>query len=304
MLHKLVSMRFGRVVTSFALALAVTAPMAVSAPAQSLEANEAKTRINIAGRERMLIQRVVKSACFASLGIERARYRAALVDAEAQFEHALLALQNGDPALGLRAESAPEILAQLEEISMEWSRVSSLADDAISPRGISVEGLESLDALGLDLLATANSVVEDISRSYGQQLDDLPLIVSITIDVAGRQRMLSQKIANEFCMIDAGVAPAAHRASLSESIRVFNATLTGLQSGLPGMLIPAPNYDIRQKLREVARLWQPVEVVLLAVANGQEITDDDRAAVVNNMDAVLYAMNEAVGMYEYVNVAP
>lgn len=304
MVNKFVLTRLRRLAVSLALALSVTAPMAVPVSAQSLGANEAKTRINIAGRERMLIQRVVESACFATLGVERTRHRAALVEAEAQFEHALLALQNGDSDLGLSAESTPDLRASFEVISMEWSRVSSLADVAISPRGISVEGLESLDALGLDLLGKTNSAVQDITQTYGQNLDDLPLIVSISIDVAGRQRMLSQKMANEFCMIDAGVAPVAHRERLNASIRVFNATLAGLQSGLPGMVIPAPNYDIRRKLHEVVQLWQPVEAVLLSVANGTDITDEDRAIIVNNMDAVLYAMNDAVGMYEYVNAAP
>jgi len=40
------------------------------------------------------------------------------------------------------------------------------------------------------------------------------------------------------------------------------------------------------------------------VADGAEITDADRAAVVDHMEAVLKAMNEAVGMYEYVNAVP
>lgn len=111
-------------------------------------------------------------------------------------------------------------------------------------------------------------------------------------------------MAKEFCLIDAGVNRDENRARLAQSIQVFNATLSGLQSGLPGMVISAPNYDIRQKLRETARFWAPVNTALQAVADGAEITDEDRAVVVNNMEAVLVAMNEAVGMYEYVNAVP
>ncbi len=278
--------------------------MVVPAHAQSIDAIEAKTRINIAGRERMLIQRMVKSACFSSLGIERTAYRAEMVETGNLFEQSLLALQNGDPALGLRRETTPEILAELEVISLEWGNVASLGDVAISPAGISIEDLYSLDALGLDLLAKANAAVQTISQTYVEQLDELPLIVSVSLDIAGRQRMLSQKMAKEFCLIDAGVTPTENRAKLAETISVFNATLAGLQNGLPGMVIPAPNYDIRQKLHEVARLWAPMDTVLQAVADGGEITDEDRKAVVENMEAVLTAMNEAVGMYEYVNAVP
>jgi len=296
--------RLGHAALSLVLTLSLNAPMAVPAYAQSLSANEAKTRVNIAGRERMLIQSVVKAACFSSQGIERTAYRAEMVVAEALFETSLLALQNGDPALGLSPETAPEILAQLEVITMEWDGVASLANVAISPTGITTEGLYSLDILGLNLLAKANSAVQNISQTYVEQLDELPLIVSVSLDIAGRQRMLSQKMAKEFCLIDAGVTPADNRANLVESISVFNATLAGLQNGLPGMVIPAPNYDIRQKLLEVARLWAPVDAVLQAVADGGQITDEDRRAVVENMEAVLTAMNEAVGMYEYVNAVP
>jgi len=298
------SKRVSRVTMSLALAFSVNVTMVMPAHAQSINASEAKTRINIAGRERMLIQRVVKSACFSSLGIERAAYRAELVETEDLFEQSLLALQNGDPALGLRPENAPGILAELEVVSMEWGKVASLADVAVSPRGISIEGLYSLDALGLDLLAKANAAVQTISQTYVEQLDELPLIVSVSLDIAGRQRMLSQKMAKEFCLIDAGVTPADNRANLAETISVFNATLAGLQNGLPGMVIPAPNYDIRQKLLEVEHLWAPVDAVLQAVADGGQITDADRKAVVENMEAVLAAMNEAVGMYEYINAVP
>ena len=298
------SKRLSRFAMSFALAFIVSAPVALPSNAQSLSANEAKARVNIAGRERMLIERVVKSACFSSLGIERTQYRAQLVAAEDLFTRSLHALQSGDSEMGLGAENSADLKAQLEVISLEWDEVSGLADLAVSPGGISLEGLQSLDAFGENLLEATNNTVQNISQTYGQQLNDLPLIVSISIDIAGRQRMLTQKMAKEFCLIDAGVEAADNRGNLANTIRLFNTTLSGLQSGLPGMVIPAPNYDIRQKLREVASLWAPIDTVLQAVAEGGEITDEDRAAVVNNMEAVLKAMNEAVGMYEYVNAVP
>lgn len=293
------SKRLSRTIAYTALALSINIP--IGAQAQSLNADEAKTRLNIAGRQRMLIQRVVKSACFSSLGIERMMYRSAMADSQNLFVASLNALQNGDTELGLSQEVSATLLESLAEISTDWSSLSTLADSAISPEGISTDALANLDVVGLDLLAGANTVVQDVLQVYGEQLDDLPLVLSISIDVAGRQRMLSQKMAKEFCLIDAGVAPLENQSNLAESISIFTATLAGLQNGLPGMVIPAPNYDIRQKLREVASLWMPIEGVLQAVADGGEITDSDRAAVVNNMDAVLKAMNEAVEMYEYIN---
>ena len=127
------SKRVSRVAMSLALAFSVNAPIAEPAHAQSVIAIEAKIRINIAGRERMLIQRAVKSACFSSLGIERTAYRAEMVETEKLFEQSLLALRNGDPALGLSQETTPEILAELEVVSMDKDKVASLADTAISP---------------------------------------------------------------------------------------------------------------------------------------------------------------------------
>lgn len=304
MLRYLKSDRVIHSALGLALAFSVNAALVVPAYAQSLSANEAKTRINIAGRERMLIQRVVKSACFSTMGIEREVYRGEMLEAQNMFEHSLLALQHGDPALGLSPEKSPEILAQLEAIAMAWDGVAGLASVAASPEGITADGLYSLDAHGLSLLASTDATVQNISQTYVEELEELPLIVSVSIDIAGRQRMLSQKMAKEFCLIDAGVAPVENRANLTESIKVFNATLAGLQNGLPGMVIPAPNYDIRQKLNEVARLWVPIDTALQAVADGGEIADEERKAVVENMEAVLAAMNEAVGMYEYVNAAP
>ena len=293
-----------RLIVSFAMVLTAGALTIGPSSAQSLTANEAKIRVNIAGRERMLIQRVVKTACFSSLGIERSRNREELVAAQDLFVQSLEALQAGNPVVGLSPETSDDLLADFAAIEAEWIEVTGLAGAAISPTGISTDDLRSLDMVGLDLLEKGNAVVQQVSQTYGQQLEDLPLILSISIDVAGRQRMLSQKMAKEFCLIDAGVDGDENRVRLAASIQVFNATLSGLQNGLSGMVIAAPNYDIRQKLREVASLWAPIDVVLQSVADGAEITDEDRAAVVNNMDAVLEAMNEAVGMYEYVNAVP
>lgn len=180
-----------RLVASFAMVLMAVTLSTGASFAQSVTANEAKTRVNIAGRERMLIQRVVKSACFSSLGIERSRNREELVAAQDLFAQSLDALQVGNPAVGLGPESSEELLADFAAIEAGWSEVASLAGAAISPMGISLEGLHSLDVVGLDLLEKQNAVVQKITQIYGQHLDDLPLILSISIDVAGRQRMLS-----------------------------------------------------------------------------------------------------------------
>ncbi|MCF6271965.1 MAG: type IV pili methyl-accepting chemotaxis transducer N-terminal domain-containing protein [Rhodobacteraceae bacterium] len=248
----------------------------------------------------MLSQRIVKSACLASLGIERDRNRAVLADSLQRFQKSILALQSGDPAIGLSPEQNPEILARLNGISTAWPDFFNIANISLSPAGLTPASLQDFDVRGLSMLAGMNDTVQLIARTYGSQIEELPLILSISIDLAGRQRMLTQKMVKEFCLIDAGVEVEANRENLAASLALFNNTLEGLFNGIPGILVEAPNYDIRKKLREVSELWQPMNTVLQAVASGTQITDYERGLMVDNVDEILSSMNEAVGMYEFV----
>ncbi len=268
------------------------------ANAQSSEVIEATQKVNIAGRQRMLSQRITMIACFMQTGGYSEQLPQMLATAFDLFDRSQNALRNGDAELGLAAETLNSVLAELNLVDTSFDAFAPLMTEIIETGTINNENLASLDMLGLAYLEVQNKYVNRVATDYSEVLEDLPLIHSISIDVAGRQRMLSQKAAKEFCLIDAGINPEANRENLADTVRIFTNTLNALTEGFPGLVMPPPSPSISAKLQEVKTAWLVPSAILNQIANGAEVTQTDRAIVEAQIENVLTLMDEAVGMYD------
>ncbi len=293
-------------VSSLTMAAIAVAQLGFVAPAfaQSDEAIEAARRVNISGRQRMLSQRISKAACFLNIGAETVGAPNQLADAVALFETSLQALRRGDDSLGLGPEQSPLIREALLGVAGDWDVFSGHLQMALESGNVARPTLAVIDESGLQLLADMNRTVNKTASIYGDALPDMPLILSLTIDLAGRQRMFTQKAAKEFCLIDAGVDVEENRTRLAKTTQLFTLTLGALQTGMPGMVMAAPNDEIRAQLAVISAAWAGPKAALDSAAAGNPITDAQRNAIVNDMEQVLALMNEAVGMYEEAIPAP
>lgn len=285
---------------AFAVLLSTLAPLSGPAFAQSDLADEAKRKVNIAGRQRMLSQRMSKAACFILTGVDSEGHQGMLSDAYNQFVAAQDTLRFGNANIGLNAEDKPTVLISFGLVDEAWIKYAPAVEAVIAEGTTDAAQMATLNVLGLEVLGIMNSTVGDMASAYGADLEDLPMILAITIDLAGRQRMFTQKISKEFCLIDAGIDVAENTAKLAETLNFFNLTLTSLIEGFPGAIVPAPNAEILEKLGEVQSLWVEPGAILAAVAGGAPITAEARLVIAKDVELVLAAMNEAVGMYETV----
>lgn len=290
----------GRHATYLAMAALAVAQVSFVTPvfAQPSEAIEAARRVNISGRQRMLSQRISKAACFLHIGAQTVGKENQLAEAIVQFETSLQALQRGNVVLALGPEQSVDIRDALLVVADDWAAFSEYLQPALSTGVVARATLAELDSSGLALLADMNRAVNKTASYYGDSLPDMPLILSLTIDLAGRQRMLTQKAAKEFCLIEAGVEVAQNRERLAETSQIFSLTLGALQSGMASMVMAAPNDEIRAQLLAVADAWTAPKAALEAAARGEAPTETQRADVVDGLERVLALMNEAVGMYE------
>lgn len=266
--------------------------------ANSAEVAEASLRVNIAGRQRMLSQRMSKAACFAYIGVDAGAHNAMLNGAVTLFKLSHKALIYGDADTGLGAEKIPAAIEALALVDTRWDKFFEQIWIITSAKKKTRDQIAALDGVGLLLLRDMNDAVHIIASGYGNLLDDLPLIQSITIDVAGRQRMLTQKAAKEFCLIDAGIDIEANRAKLAETIALFSNTLEALINGMPGMVITPPNDAVLAKLREVEAEWSAPYAVLSDISGGSQACCGQGHEIGVQMEMVLILMNQAVKMYE------
>ncbi|WP_316014702.1 type IV pili methyl-accepting chemotaxis transducer N-terminal domain-containing protein [Roseobacter sp. HKCCA0434] len=295
-------MRLAATLTAI-IALATAAAAQGEAPAADPVTVEVATlRVNIAGRQRMLSQRMTKAACLGAV-LGDATYADQRNAAYELFGHSDLALREGSEDLGLPAERYNVVLGALREIDAEWAayrRALASIEEVDAPS----MALLDLDAMSLELLRDMNAAVNTTARAYGSAGPQLPLALTITVDVAGRQRMLTQKAVKEACLMRVASDPQVQAQSLATTMSIFEASLAALQQGFPDAgVLPEPNEAIADQLALVAELYTPMQDLLLRARGGEVLSDTDLAELSALSEPVLIEMNRAVGMYEDVDPA-
>ena len=258
--------------------------------------SDALQRINVAGKQRMLSQRIARAACFDAIGVAEDRHLEMRLAAMVEFDRARQALRLGDESFGLVKETVPEVLDLFDALDAEWPgfhRITDLGADHVWTS----EDFATLLAQARKILSVSNQAVSVLETEYVDQLD-VPELTRL-VNVAGRQRMLTQKATLEFCLVVSGLGAAGVADDLRATVVLFDRSLAGLRVGNDDLgLIGAPSVEIEYQLELVAELWAPVRAVLLSGADGSDVSGEDLVELVGAIDVVLREANEAVTLYE------
>ncbi|WP_407925434.1 methyl-accepting chemotaxis protein [Geothermobacter ehrlichii] len=125
--------------------------------------------INIAGRQRMLSQKMTKEALTILAGLNVSSTRAALKQTRELFDTSLKTLIEGDRTLNLPATDNPEILAQLNRVNAIWKTFSPHVQTVIDSQDpVAIQSaIKTIIATNLTLLREMNKAVilyEQVSR--------------------------------------------------------------------------------------------------------------------------------------------
>ncbi len=274
---------------------------ATSSFALDAQAEAATRKVNLAGRQRMLSQRMSMAACYMTINVEHDKHLGILREAYEEFVKVHHGLLHGDEEIGLEAEGYRHVVDALNVVDGEWMEYQEILEGFISIQLMSRNAFHNMNVDGLSVLNEMNIAVSQITTSYSADLELLPEILALSIDFAGRQRMLTQKMSKEYCLIQAGIDVDENMENLNQSQAQFNATLNALIDGVPHVIVAAPTPEIRAQLEEVRVLWEHPHNALASAAAGNEIQLHESDVIVHEMDAVLHAMNDAVKMYESVH---
>ncbi len=266
--------------------------------AQFVEDSGASARVDLAGKLRMLSQRVTATACYVRAGVDTASTLPALIGATDEFEAILNALQNGDPERGIfGAEERRRTLVGLQKLHDDyWAgfaeharRVSAGAGDATDVAEMATQSQP--------LLEFAMRMVSEISAQYS---DPTVLLQAdaMLIDIAGRQRMLSQRISKNACLLGTGLGTEATMAELAATVSVFDTSLHALYHGMTDAGVkPPPTEEIAAALGNVVERWNALQPVLASVSWDGSVNSDIMAMVYAETTALTGEMNAIVGLY-------
>lgn len=216
-------------ITHLRSGLLAVATVGLALPAMAASANLGAA-IDVAGRQRMLTQRVVKAYCQLGLGVTPEASRAQLDGAVRRFDQQLAELARDLPNAEARQAHAG--------LRQQWQALRRRATGEVSR-----DGARQLAALSEDVLRQADQLVTALQDASGTPQARL-------VNLSGRQRMLSQRLAKLYMLQAYGVDTPAQREELDAARREFETALTALRAA------PQNTTAIHLELDAVALQWE------------------------------------------------
>lgn len=240
----------------------------VSAHAEITSLNEA---INKAGRQRMLSQRMAKAWLAKGQGITPVRAEKIMLDSMALFDRQVIELKAYAPS--------PEIKATYAALEPIWSHYKT-ALIGQSPAIASAAGLLALDS---QVLKLAHQGTVQLEKYSGRPIATL-------VNMAGRQRMLSQRTAKFYLSLNWGAEAPNASQDLSTAREEFAIALQTLTRA------PETTAAIRQELGLAQQQWVFFDN---ALSMRKEKSGANRRArdVFSTSEHILDIMDKVTGMY-------
>jgi len=256
------------------------------------EDNVLKKSINLSGKERMLTQNMAKLALQSALNIQTDKSREALKKVADLYGKTLNGFKSGDSDLGLKPTTNKKVKEQIIVVEKAWKPFYEAINKIVDGKDKDKKALDYIIANNENLLKLSNNLVEayESSNSSVNYLEKVRLHV---VNIAGRQRMLTQKMTKEKLLLLKG--EKAYSSKLAKTIKLFNTSLTILIKGDKSENITKPtNENIVKQLKIVSKLWEELKPLYEKKKNSSK----ELATIIAKNETLLKEMNTMVKMAE------
>lgn len=246
-------------------ALAATQP-----PAQATNTLE---MINQAGRQRMLSQRIAKLYAQQVRGIRDAEARNLLGESMRLFDTQLLTLREF-----VSTKNTPALVDTYHQLSEHWLDYKQVAG---TPANLG--GLKKIAILNEQVLSLAHQGTVQLEALHGGSLGKL-------VNIAGRQRMLSQRMSKFYFFIANGIDIPDMRQGLDSARKDFLAAMQTLK------MAPENNKVTESWIQLADMQWMFFNDALRADAKSRERTYLETNVAVTS-ENILQVMDKLTGLY-------
>ena len=250
----------------------------------------------LAGRQLLLIERMTNSALLAALGIDASPRLKSIHWSRNRFDRTQRELREGDPHIGLRPTTKPEILAKLDRADQRWQQYDSIFGEIVTSAGVSKAQISALTARHAETTDALSEMVD----SYKYYVNDgaYHSIMSSAINSTGQLRAGTQLVLRGLLLAVYRDYAMQEREQLAQLTRDFDRTMNGLIHGDTELrLLPAATAEIRAELMKVHKMWREVQPIVESAAAGQAVTKDQIATVARHANDMAVPLTMALIMF-------
>lgn len=240
------------------------------ASAQIVNLNDA---INKAGRQRMLSQRLAKSYLQIGQSIDLERSRNVLDTSLALFDRQLVELKAFAPS--------PENKTTLGELEKVWLRYK----EVLVGRAPNAKDAALVISTSDEVLTLAHTVTVQLEKAS-------PTAAGRLVNLSGRQRMLSQRMAKFYQAINWNISPADAKGKLETARKEFVEAL-GVLSGVQNNTV-----QIKSELELARQQWIFFENALVTRNDSDAMKRQLATNVATTSERILETMDRITGFYE------
>lgn len=273
--------------------------MPVHVSAQDVEVSPASVadRINLAGRQRMLAERMASQFCYARSQVDTFDSLDDLKTAAELFHSAHTGFKRGDNDANLFAEENPSLLKAWSQVNLLWVPLKGLYEQILEGEFVTEEDYSLAMGLTSEVRTRANDMVARERSVYAEELAGDGFGNALLIDLYGRQRMLSQKLSKEVCLAAGGFELDQTLPELAATLKLFERSLGAFLEGLPVAGVPKPpSEEIAAQLARANDEWSKISYVPQTIASGGSLGISDLSLFRNGASIFLIEMNKAVSM--------
>ena len=222
--------------------------------------------IDIAGKQRMLSQRIAKDYLYAGKKVAPAK-------ANKQLKASLSELQSAHQTL-VKSINDPDIANLLAFVEMSTEDFESTAKEDFT-----IDNAQLVIDLSESMLEGSQYVVDSLKET-------VKIKESKIVGQSGKQRMLSQRIAKYYIAYQAGIKDKNTVDQMKAAVATFSESHAALMAN------SANTPEINKKLNEIDRLWKIVYKFYLNIEKGGL-----PLIVFNTTDNITKKMNQITGLY-------
>jgi hypothetical protein len=225
------------------------------------KAKKTKQLIDLAGKQRMLTQRIAKNAIECSYNLS-SNSCGELEKDRKLYSNVLKLFTLAKSKKRLEPKLFSMVNDELDAIKIAWEPFSN---------NIKALEINSKDKIALNyilkensrVLELSNNLVVEMLRYYKSQLTQIEQKMLRVVNLAGKERMLSQKMTKEYLEKNILNSKDANL-RLHKTIKLYSLILNSLLNGSNQLKIPkVTNFDIKNRLKKIEKLWGKVMPIYL-----------------------------------------